>query len=224
MKELETRLTEDGHTVSDRMYINWAVLMAAFRTLEVKIPMPMNYAELFRVCIEKLIEQNRVFGHSDELAVFWDYVQVLYQESRISLQADFKILHEVSSIKTESGLKTFDGVKNILIIRERRILQHYAADKSRVEKQLCLSSEDMRQYLEKSDEFIGVVKRKFHKLDKFGGTELVDGKISLVSDRAMAFDLGKLVAKYGLYVDDENSNGERRSDFDHRDAKDECPF
>ena len=206
--EVENALSVRGERLSDRMHINWVIILASFRTLERLLPMPFTYDDLLAVSLEMMIEQNSITKRSDEVATFWNFVQVLYQESRIFNDADFKILHGVTSLKLLNGTElNFSEPRDVLIIRHRRILQHYQTDKARATKQIVLSEDDMRKYLERSTPCFGMVKRKFHKYNQYGQPvreSKPDGGVGrqlLDVDQALAFDHQQLMSLYHLYLE-----------------------
>lgn len=147
-REVKTRLAARGEEISDRMYFNWVILLATFRTLENLLPMPFTYSELLNVCLDKIVYQNSICQDTDEVAAFWNVMQVQYQSNRTFPEGDFKILRGVKSLKL-SGHKDdihFPEPKDILIIRHRRALQAYTQEMSKGTKQLFLGERDMEAY------------------------------------------------------------------------------
>ncbi len=205
--EVVNRIARNGKTVSDRMYMNWVVVLASLRTLEKILPVPFSYENLLEICVDMLLEQHSITERSDEVASFWNFVHVLYQEGRLYQEGDYRINRNVSSLRLHgtSATREFSEPKNILIIRDRRIIQHYQTDKARSTKQLILSEDDMRKYLERSAPCLGIVKRKFYKMNQYGqpvkefgeggtGRQLYD------VDTALAFDYDQVQQLYHLYL------------------------
>lgn len=226
--EVGNLLARRGETqVSDRMYMNWVVVLAAFRTLERLLPVPFSYDELLGICVDMLIEQHSINKRSDEVASFWNFVSVLYQEGKLHQEGDYRINRQVSSLKMHgtATVREFSGPLDVLIIRDRRVIQHYQTDKARTTKQLVLSEDDMRKYLERSAPCLGIVKRKFWKMNMFGqpvreATETGGAGRQLYDvDTALAFDYGMVQRLYHLYLTadtsamtDEEIEDNRRTD------------
>lgn len=206
--EVVNRIARSGKTVSDRMYMNWVVVLASLRTLEKILPVPFSYENLLDICVEMLLEQHSITERSDEVASFWNFVHVLYQEGRLYQEGDYRINRNVSSLRLHgtSATREFSEPKNILIIRDRRIIQHYQTDKARSTKQLILSEDDMRKYLERSAPCLGIVKRKFYKMNQYGqpvkefGEGGTAGRQLYDVDTALAFDYDQVQQLYHLYL------------------------
>lgn len=206
--EVVNRIARSGKTISDRMYMNWVVVLASFRTLERILPVPFSYDELLDICVEMLLDQHSITERSDEVASFWNFVHVLYQEGRLHQEGDYRINYRVSSLKLHGAreAREFSEPKNILIIRDRRIIQHYQTDKARSTKQLILSEDDMRKYLERSAPCLGIVKRKFYKMNQYGQPVKEIGEGGTVGrqlydiDTALAFDYDQVQQLYHLYL------------------------
>jgi hypothetical protein len=206
--EVVNRIARTGKTISDRMYMNWVVVLASFWTLERILPVPFSYENLLDICMEMLLDQHSITERSDEVASFWNFVHVLYQEGRLYQEGDYRINYCVSSLRLHgvSETREFSEPKNILIIRDRRIIQHYQTDKARSTKQLVLSEDDMRKYLERSAPCLGIVKRKFYKMNQYGQPvkEIGDGgtvgRQLYDVDTALAFDYDQVQQLYHLYL------------------------
>lgn len=206
--EVVNCIARSGKTISDRMYMNWVVVLASFWTLERILPMPFSYENLLDICVEMLLDQHSITERSDEVASFWNFVHVLYQEGRLHQEGDYRINFRQSRLKLHgvSEAREFSEPKNILIIRDRRIIQHYQTDKARSTKQLILSEDDMRKYLERSAPCLGIVKRKFYKMNQYGMPVKETGEGGTVGrqlydiDTALAFDYDQVQQLYHLYL------------------------
>ena len=229
--EVVNCIARSGKTISDRMYMNWVVVLASFWTLERILPMPFSYENLLDICVEMLLDQHSITERSDEVASFWNFVHVLYQEGRLHQEGDYRINFRQSRLKLHgvSEAREFSEPKNILIIRDRRIIQHYQTDKARSTKQLILSEDDMRKYLERSAPCLGIVKRKFYKMNQYGMPVKETGEGGTVGrqlydiDTALAFDYDQVQQLYHLYLtadtsamtDEEIQEHEARQDTAH---------
>ena len=224
-------IARSGKTISDRMYMNWVVVLASFWTLERILPMPFSYENLLDICVEMLLDQHSITERSDEVASFWNFVHVLYQEGRLHQEGDYRINFRQSRLKLHgvSEAREFSEPKNILIIRDRRIIQHYQTDKARSTKQLILSEDDMRKYLERSAPCLGIVKRKFYKMNQYGMPVKETGEGGTVGrqlydiDTALAFDYDQVQQLYHLYLTADTSAMTDEEIQEHEARQDTAP-
>ena len=229
--EVVNCIARSGKTISDRMYMNWVVVLASFWTLERILPMPFSYENLLDICVEMLLDQHSITERSDEVASFWNFVHVLYQEGRLHQEGDYRINFRQSRLKLHgvSEAREFSEPKNILIIRDRRIIQHYQTDKARSTKQLILSEDDMRKYLERSAPCLGIVKRKFYKMNQYGMPVKETGEGGTVGrqlydiDTALAFDYDQVQQLYHLYVTADTSAMTDEEIQEHEARQDTAP-
>jgi len=229
--EVVNCIARSGKTISDRMYMNWVVVLASFWTLERILPMPFSYENLLDICVEMLLDQHSITERSDEVASFWNFVHVLYQEGRLHQEGDYRINFRQSRLKLHgvSEAREFSEPKNILIIRDRRIIQHYQTDKARSTKQLILSEDDMRKYLERSAPCLGIVKRKFYKMNQYGQPVKEIGEGGTVGrqlydvDTALAFDYDQVQQLYHLYLTADTSAMTDEEIQEHEARQDTAP-
>ena len=229
--EVVNCIARSGKTISDRMYMNWVVVLASFWTLERILPLPFSYENLLDICVEMLLDQHSITERSDEVASFWNFVHVLYQEGRLHQEGDYRINFRQSRLKLHgvSEAREFSEPKNILIIRDRRIIQHYQTDKARSTKQLILSEDDMRKYLERSAPCLGIVKRKFYKMNQYGMPVKETGEGGTVGrqlydiDTALAFDYDQVQQLYHLYLTADTSAMTDEEIQEHEARQDTAP-
>lgn len=214
--------------ISDRMYMNWVVVIAAFRTLERLVDAPFTYEDLLDVSVDMLIEQHSISKRSDEEASFWNCFYVLFQEGKLFVEADFRILKGVTKLKLHNAngvVREFSEPRDVLIVRDRKVLQAYQLLKSRMTKTLALTEEDMRKYLEKSSHCLGIVKRKFYKVNQYGvpqkeGVENGGGGRQLYDvDTALAFDYKEIQHQFSVYLTSDTSAMTDEEIADSEDAK-----
>jgi len=229
--EVVNCIARSGKTISDRMYMNWVVVLASFWTLERILPMPFSYENLLDICVEMLLDQHSITERSDEVASFWNFVHVLYQEGRLHQEGDYRINFRQSRLKLHgvSEAREFSEPKNILIIRDRRIIQHYQTDKARSTKQLILSEDDMRKYLERSAPCLGIVKRKFYKMNQYGMPVKETGEGGTVGrqlyeiDTTFAIDYDQVQQLYHLYLTADTSAMTDEEIQEHEARQDTAP-
>ena len=67
-RELAAKL--ENETIHDRIFGNWVIPLAAFRTLETVIDVPFGYTELFETAVKGIRNQNELAQESSEVADF----------------------------------------------------------------------------------------------------------------------------------------------------------
>ncbi len=72
-RELAAKL--ENETIHDRIFGNWVIPLATFRTLETVIDVPFGYTELFETAVKGIRNQNELAQESSEVADFWNMLQ-----------------------------------------------------------------------------------------------------------------------------------------------------
>ena len=71
--ELAIRMEDEQ--IHDRIFGNWVIPLAAFRTLETVLNLPFNYTQMLETCISGMRNQNELAKESSEVADFWNMLQ-----------------------------------------------------------------------------------------------------------------------------------------------------
>ncbi len=72
-RELATKLGEV--TVHERIFSNWVIPLATYRSLETVLDLPFSYAELFETAVKGVLNQNELAQESSEVGDFWNMLQ-----------------------------------------------------------------------------------------------------------------------------------------------------
>ena len=104
-RELATKL--ENETVHDRIFGNWVVPLATFRTLETIINVPFGYAELFDISLRGLRNQNELAQESSEIADFWNMLQGFQTSGKCIENAHYRIRY-LKSFRPLSSREAFD--------------------------------------------------------------------------------------------------------------------
>lgn len=72
-RELAARLSDV--TVHERIFGNWIIPLAVFRTLETVLDLPFSYSELFETAVSGVLNQNELAQESSEVGDFWNMLQ-----------------------------------------------------------------------------------------------------------------------------------------------------
>lgn len=88
-RELAAKL--ENETIHDRIFGNWVIPLAAFRTLETVIDVPFGYTELFETAVKGIRNQNELAQESSEVADFWNMLQGFQTSGRCIDKAHYHI-------------------------------------------------------------------------------------------------------------------------------------
>lgn len=142
-----------GNEVEDRIWRDWAVLLASYRVMVRFMQLPWTYEEMRQITIDGIRRQNTECAASNEIGNFWNMLEYMSSEGMIYDEADFKIKY-LDGIKTNVTERLFDRTKPILMLRPKKIiLQYKKAAKQTDEK--AMSERSIRFYLQTSPGFLG---------------------------------------------------------------------
>ena len=144
-----------GSVIEDRIFRNWLVIIAAYRTLKEVVRLPWLYDEVLAVAARLLIRQNKETKKSNELAIFWGIVEFLTNDGLIKEEVDFKVDY-VSRLKTDkvNGEAEWNPPKNVLLLNHSRIFHLYKIHGQR-SKENVLPMKTLEYYLMNSKEYLG---------------------------------------------------------------------
>ena len=196
--------------VEDRILMNWVVCLAAFRTLEGVLDVPMSYREAIRIVVDGLTSQNAKCKANNELANFWNVVSYLQQDGAIFIEGDYRIDYMnrfKSNIVTTEAI--YAQAKPILRMRKNRIFMLYRKFGKMVGDSV-LPESSLMYYLENSPEYMGLQPSvRFKNIQN--GTQVrqaVDTTLKGVEykkvsspDRAMCFDYEAIRNNYGINLE-----------------------
>lgn len=205
-----------GKTViEDRILGNYKVLLVVYKIISKYLTLPYSYEQVFNICYDYMIEQQSNCFTSNELANFWECVQVLVQQGEMVLDCDFKIEPE-KVLKTDLVEVEYQTPRLILYLRPSRVFQLYAKQ-YRSLGETCLPRQSLKYYLEQSKEYLGkkasmrfkmIVKGVEQTVTKSTGTATERVTISQ-NDRAMAFDYEAVKSMFSIDI---NSYGESENE------------
>ena len=193
-------------SVEDRTLKNWACILAAFRTLEGRLDVPLTYKDLLPLFVRMCVSQNAEVRQGSEIATFWETVENLVGSSRAWIEADYKISRGGRTISTKESRKNGTAVelnpgRRYIYINFNRLAALYQKDGGGDRKPLPKSS--LRYYLENSAEYVGTVpSMKFKLIDNAMGYTPTDPNQTKVRvTTAMAFDYDAVVERFGVNLD-----------------------
>ncbi len=72
-RELASKLNEV--TIHERIFGNWVIPLATFRSLETVLDLPFSYIDLFETAVKGVLNQNELAQESSEVGDFWNMLQ-----------------------------------------------------------------------------------------------------------------------------------------------------
>ena len=198
----------DGQQVEDRLWRNWVMLLAAYKTLYIPLGLPFDYEDMKRLCVAGIKRQNAEVVSNNELGNLWNAMTYLYEEGMIFTDGDFKVKY-VKQLKTDRTEREFKRETPILMLR----LNHFIGQYKRMARQqgdTVMSKDSIRYYLTTSGAYLGMKASERWKVYQDGHplTELrceTGGATREVEvckfDRCMCFDYLALKEKFDLNLE-----------------------
>lgn len=198
----------DGQQVEDRLWRNWVMLLAAYKTLYEQLQLPFSYEELKKLCVEGIKRQNAEVISNNELGNLWNAMTYLYEEGMIFQDGDFKVKY-MKQLKTDRTEREFRTETPVLMLR----LNHFIGQYKRMARQqgdTVMSKDSIRYYLTTSGAYLGMkaserwkVYQNGHpvtetRVETGGATREVE---KCKFDRCMCFDYLQLKDKFDLNLE-----------------------
>ncbi len=154
LSEVYTRLEHSG--IEDRILRSMCTVLAAFKVLEDKLDLPVNYEELRDIGIQSIRDQNKQISKSNEVAIFWEIIEALFDEKILIDRWHFKIdlCDELNLIDSK---KILEPSIEVLKIKFSSIYKLYA-EHARKMGQTVLPNTTLKYYLENAKYYIGIEK------------------------------------------------------------------
>ena len=99
----------ENESIHDRIFGNWVIPLAAYRTLETVLDVPFSYAELFETAVNGIRSQNELAQESSEVADFWSMLQGFQTSGKCVDKAHYRIRYMKSfrpiSVKEDMEFK-----------------------------------------------------------------------------------------------------------------------
>lgn len=88
-RELAAKMEDE--TIHDRIFGNWVIPLATFRTLETVLNVPFSYTDLFDTAVKGMRVQNELAQESSEVADFWNMLQGFQTTGKCVEKAHYRI-------------------------------------------------------------------------------------------------------------------------------------
>ena len=202
----------DEQLAVDRLRQNWSVVLTSYLVLNDSIDWPFTYEELLHLCTEGCKKQNGLCSTVDEVAGFWQIINVAIQQNQLVKDQDFclKYVRQLKVTKAREPIE-FVSVKAVLMIRKDIFLSRYMEIGNRM-KVKVLPRESIQKYLENTHEHFGTSStpvrfKKFNsngfpevEIKKDASDRVVSAKTVWYQDRPICFDYDLVSQKYNIML------------------------
>jgi len=155
--------------IEDRILRSFCTILAAFKTIHTKLNLPLDYDDLRSVAIKAITDQNSQISNSNEISMFWETIEALFDENIIMDRWHFKI-DTCNELKLRTEIKELNPPINVLKLKFSVIYKLYATHSKR-SGQGVLPNSTLKYYLENNPAFLGVEKSSKFTLKEFSNSE-----------------------------------------------------
>lgn len=212
-----------GTDINDRLLRNICTVIASFKTLDSKFDFSFTLDQLIDSAIKITIEHNKQIKQSDEIGVFWNLMEALFDDDLLIDKWHFKV-NTVTKLITKTNSYSFVDGKRVLRFKFNAIAKLYAEQlRRRGDKPLPLDS--LQHYLKTSKHFICV-----ERSCKFSRKDLVPAERKVIETKqtttAFCFDYDALGINLERELEtaiDSNNTSPYNDAIDHK-PDDDLPF
>lgn len=208
-RELAAKL--ENETIHDRIFGNWVIPLAAFRTLETVIDVPFGYTELFETAVKGIRNQNELAQESSEVADFWNMLQGFQTSGRCIDKAHYHIryLKAFRPLSAKEDIE-FMEARPILYLNMAAVASLFNSRNMNATANRSNWSTIM-SYLKSHSSYLGLKQDRFTILLPSGlpdyTIEVVNGeqvrKVKVNRPKALCFDYLQLKDAFGLELETE---------------------
>ena len=165
----------EKNKVEDRVFRNWAAVIAAAHCLLPRLSLPFDYKKILTVAIAGIHQQAKETFSSNEISTFWNLVQYMDNQSMIMEKADYRLEYnnKYKFYKSDDEPITIERAEpfKVIILHWGRIISLYRELGNR-QKINILPPDTIRRYLLNSNAYLGFKNSvRWIKLDKNGSPE-----------------------------------------------------
>lgn len=155
LRDLSNVLSEDQ--IEDRIIRNISTVLAAFKTLEHKLDFSFTSDQLMHIAADTVKIQNSQVSTSNEVSVFWNILEALFDENTIIDEWHFRIKYTSQILTTTKSEIKLAKAMDVLKFKFNAVAKLYS-EHSRKMGIKPLPHDTLRYYLENHEAFIGVEK------------------------------------------------------------------
>ena len=208
-RELAAKL--ENETIHDRIFGNWVIPLATFRTLETVIDVPFGYTELFETAVKEIRNQNELAQESSEVADFWNMLQGFQTSGKCIDKAHYHIryLKAFRPLSTKEDIE-FMEARPVLYLNMAAVASLFNSRNMNATANRSNWSTIM-SYLKSHSSYLGLKQDRFTILLPSGlpdyTIEVVNGeqvrKVKVNRPKALCFDYLQLKDVFGLELETE---------------------
>ena len=202
----------EGEKIHDRIFGNWIIPLAAFRTLESVLSLPFSYNDLLTVAVSGMRLQNETAQESSEMGDFWEALQGFHTQGRAIDKAHFRIKwHRTFRSTTMKEDMVFAEPTPVLYLNSAAVAGLFNGRGAANATANRSNWSTMLSYLRSHPSFLGLKQDRFTILLANGTPdytfETVNGtqtkKMKVNRPKAMCFNYAMLKAEFGLNLETE---------------------
>lgn len=202
----------EGEKIHDRIFGNWIIPLAAFRTLESVLSLPFSYNDLLTVAVAGMRLQNETAQESSEMGDFWEALQGFHTQGRAIDKAHFRIKwHRTFRSTTMKEDMIFAEPTPVLYLNSAAVAGLFNGRGASNATSNRSNWSTMLSYLRSHPSFLGLKQDRFTILLANGTPdytfETVNGtqtkKMKVNRPKAMCFNYAMLKAEFGLNLETE---------------------
>lgn len=202
----------EGEKIHDRIFGNWIIPLAAFRTLESVLSLPFSYNDLLTVAVAGMRLQNETAQESSEMGDFWEALQGFHTQGRAIDKAHFRIKwHRTFRSTTMKEDMIFAEPTPVLYLNSAAVAGLFSGRGAANATANRSNWSTMLSYLRSHPSFLGLKQDRFTILLANGtpdySFETVNGsqvkKLKVNRPKAMCFNYAMLKAEFGLNLETE---------------------
>jgi DNA primase catalytic core len=202
----------EGEKIHDRIFGNWIIPLAAFRTLESVLRLPFSYNDLLTVAVAGMRLQNETAQESSEMGDFWEALQGFHTQGRAIDKAHFRIKwHRTFRSTTMKEDIVFQEATPVLYLNSAAVAGLFNGRGAANATANRSNWSTMLSYLRSHPSFLGLKQDRFTILLANGtpdySFETVNGsqvkKLKVNRPKALCFNYAMLKAEFGLNLETE---------------------
>lgn len=201
----------ENESIHDRIFGNWVIPLAAYRTLETVLDVPFSYAELFETAVNGIRSQNELAQESSEVADFWSILQGFQTSGKCVDKAHYRIRYMKSfrPISVKEDIE-FKEARPILYLNMAAVASLFNSRNMNATANRSNWSTIM-SYLKSHSSYLGLKQNRFTILLPSGlpdySIEIVNNeqvrKVKINRPKALCFDYLQLKEAFGLELETE---------------------
>lgn len=161
--DIKDYMIQNDQAFDDRLARNFACILTPVKILEKTNKLSFTFQEIYEESIKRILDMTRQISSSESVSTFWNMVEFLLDEGRISEGIDFKIenINEIQGLTTKTGEvvdKMFNTTRELLFIRFGKIHPLYMEAHRRQYGKNGIELVSLTHYLKHHRAFIGRVK------------------------------------------------------------------